>query len=233
MNSTLKLAMATIVLSVTCVPIAQASLTNYTVQETFFEPAYAGSENTIFNGSFTYDSSTQQITNLTGTLSEAMTGMMNGGKQTLLNLSFDPVSSSSDGSGGIKASAFLLNTTAIYSMGGTYNSTAAMKDASLANAYITIDVSADQLNGTAISLATSNFGNLFYGDCTPGGMMGPMCMTGWGAAGNAGSMGGYPISEVVTMTSAVPLPPAAWSFLTSLLGLLFVGKQRKNLLTSC
>ena len=227
MKYKLKLA-AVLGLVITGASTAQAVTTTYSVKETFYEPAYHGMENTVFQGTFAYNSVSQQITNLTGTLSEAMTGMMHGGVQTLLNLNYNPVASSIDMNGGIMASAFLLNTTSIYKMGGTYNSAAMMKDPNFANAYATIYVSADQLSGANMNLPGSAFGNLYYGDCQPGGLMmqGKMCMTGWGVAGTAGSMGGYPISEVVT---AVPSPSTVWTVLSGAIGLLFVTDQRKKL----
>jgi hypothetical protein len=46
----------------------------------------------------------------------------------------------------------------------------------------------------------------------------------------AGSMGGYVLSEKVwAAPAAVPLPPVAWTFLSGMIGLLFVGKQRKTI----
>ncbi len=204
---------------------AQASIVNYNVQETFMEPAYGGNQNTVFNGTFAYDTEAKTITSMTGALSEAMTAGLNGGVQKLLNLNFNPAASSSDGNGGVTASAFLLNTTSIYS-DGAFNTTALMKQSGIANAYATIYVSAAQLSGLDPLLSAASFGNLFYGDCQPGGMMGPMCMTGFGDADNGGSMGGYPISERV---SAVPLPPVVWTFLSGMIGFLFLGKQRKTL----
>lgn len=223
------IAAAVTTLAVTAAPTAEASLVNYNVQETFMEPAYGGAQNTVFDGTFTYDTVAKTITNLTGTLSEAMTAGMNGGVQKLLNLTFNPVASTSDGNGGIIAHSFLLNTTSIYS-DGAYDTTALMKQSGIANAYVTIYVSADQLSGVNQQLPAASFGNLYYGDCQPGGMMGPMCMTGWGVAGHAGSMGGYPISEKVwAAPAAVPLPPAAWTFLSSVIGLLFFGKHRKSI----
>lgn len=220
-------------LAITGAPAAQASLLNYNVEEIFFEPAYGGKQDTVFNGTFTYDSVAKTITNLKGTLSEAMTAGMNGGKQILLNLSFNPVASRSDGKGGIIASTFLLNTTSIYS-DGAYDTAAMFKKAGIANAYATINVSADQLSGANQWLPASSFKNLFYGDCQPGGMMGPLCMTAFDPSingGTPGSMGGYVLSERVwaATPAAVPLPPAAWTFLTSMIGLLFFGKQRKSI----
>jgi hypothetical protein len=222
---------ATTVLAVTGAPVAQASLVNYNVQEIFYETAYGGDQNTFFNGTFTYDSIAKTITNLVGTLSEAMTADINNGiPQTLLNLTFNPVPSSSDGNGGIIAHSFLLNTTSIYS-DGAYDTAAMYKLAGIANAYVTIDVSAAQLSGANQMLAASSFNKLFYGDCQPGGMMGPLCMTALDPSIAEGSMGGYVLSERVWASSpaSIPLPPVAWTFLSGMVGLLFVGKQRKTI----
>ncbi|MDD4915891.1 MAG: VPLPA-CTERM sorting domain-containing protein [Methylococcales bacterium] len=229
-----KLLTALSFLSLGGMQMAQAdTLGNYDVTLTFYEPSYAvsgvGYSNSVFTGSFVYDFTTSSITSLTGTLSEAMTGCDSAAlgcspivPQNLLTLTYMPVASSSDGNGGVIASTFLLNTTTIYQT-GSYDTSALIKNASIANAYATIDVSAAQLNGTNPNLASSSFSNLFYGDCTPGGMMGTACMTGWGTSSGAGSMGGYPISEVVT---AVPVPAAFWLFGSAMAG--FAGINRRK-----
>lgn len=219
-------------LAITGAQAVQADvITNYTVQATFEEPAYrGGSQNTVFNGTFTYNATKSQITNLTGTLSEAMTACLRCSPvipQTLLTLSYDPVASKSDGNGGIIASAFLLNNTTMFANGDINTAAGTIKDPSEANAYVTIDVSASQLSGADMNLAASSLGNLFYGDCTPGGMMGELCMTG---VIGGGTMAGYPLSEKVMMAaSPVPLPAAVWLFLAGTFQLLFFGKQRKSL----
>jgi hypothetical protein len=236
MKMKLILAAAT-ALAVTGAPVAQASLVNYNVQETFYEPAYGGAQNTVFDGTFVYDTVAKSITNLIGNLSEAMTAGMNGGKQILLNLAYNPVASSVNTNGNITAHSFLLNTTSIYS-DGAYDTAAMFKKAGIANAYATINVSADQLSGANEMLAASSFNKLFYGDCQPGGMMGPLCMTALAPSVGPGSMGGYVLSErvwaaavtpPVTPPAAVPLPPVVWTFLSGMIGLLSFGKQRKTI----
>jgi hypothetical protein len=67
---------AATVLAVTCEPLAQASLVGYNVQEIFYESAYGGARNTVFDGTFTYDLIAKMITNLTYILSEAITAMV-------------------------------------------------------------------------------------------------------------------------------------------------------------
>jgi hypothetical protein len=220
-----------------CASASHADLINYSVTETFYEPAYNGAQNTVFSGNFTYNTTASTITNLTGTLSEAMTPTSFGGPQELLNLIYDPAPSASDGNGGIIASAFLLNTTTTFSTNGPkfehlapYDSPTSALTYGNSNAYATIDVNAAQLSGANSTLPNSGFGNLYYGDCTSNGMMGLSCMTGHGVAGTAGTMGGYPISEVVVQTVAsVPLPPTSWTFLGSLVGMLCLRANRVNL----
>lgn len=209
---------------------SQANLIDYSVTEIFYEPAYSGTQNTVFNGTFTYNTATGAITNLTGVLSEAMTPNTPGGPQELLNLTYDPVVSASDGNGGIIASAFLLDTTTTFSTNGPKFEHLAPNDSPTSeltygnsNAYATIDVNAAQLSGADSALSNSSFGNLYYADCTANGLMGLSCMTGFGVAGSAGSMGGYPISETV---SQVPLPPTIWNFIGSLAGMLSIRVHR-------
>ena len=49
-------------------------------------------------------------------------------------------------------------------------------------------------------LTQDQIDKLAYADCAPGGMMGSTCMTGTTEAGYGvlGSMGGYPVSQVIT-----------------------------------
>lgn len=220
--------------------LAHADIVNsYSVVETFYEPAYAGYSNSVFVGTFDYDVTTGTISNLAGQLSEAMTGCDSAGMgcktiipQTELTLSYQ-LASNSDGHGGILASVFQLDSTAMYTNGAYDTSASSNPNQTLpANAYVTLDLTAAQLAGTSSNLTSSLLTNLYYGDCNPGGMMGTICMTGWGkAAGPNGSMGGYPISEVVTVTgtniSAVPLPPAAWSFIAGIMGMLAMGRRKQ------
>lgn len=241
----MKLRLLTLLLAILAIghaPLAMASLSTYSVKTVFYEPAYGGQHDTTFIGTFTYDNVSNSITSLTGTLSEAMTWAMNpGGAQTQLNLNYNPVQSTVDNKGGITAHSFLLNDTRLYSDGG-YDSKGSLKLNGIDNAYITLYATAAQLAGNigqSIALASADFGHLYYGDCQPGGMMGPVCMTGWGVAGawggSSGSMGGYPSSEVITKLSdisspvaATPLPAAIWYFLSVIMGFLFFDKKRKT-----
>jgi hypothetical protein len=64
------------------------------------------------------------------------------------------------------------------------------------NAYVRIFV--NPANPTA-TLTQSQIDTLAYADCAPGGMMGAACMTGTTEAGYGafGTMGGYPVSQVI------------------------------------
>lgn len=228
------------VVAVFSAPVARATLVDYDVELEFMETAYGGYQNTYFFGSFTYDTEANSIHNLSGKLSEAMTGVASTTKTVLvgeeeickdqicLDLQYNPVASRVDGKGGITAHAFLLDTTSIYAE-GSYDTSAMFKKSGIANAYATIYVTPDQLNGINPVLGSSDFGHLYYGDCQPGGMMGPICMTAWGTASSpGGSMGGYVLSEKVMLATpaSVPLPPAIWAFLTGLIGLLSLGRRQ-------
>jgi hypothetical protein len=72
----------------------------------------------------------------------------------------------------------------------------------LGNAYALIDVPANPL----APLATAQLNQLAYADCTNLGMMGSTCMTGTDKSvyGMAGTMGAYPIAEVITLGSLSP-----------------------------
>ncbi len=198
------------------VQVARADTTGiFDITLTFYEPVYGGNSNTVFNGSFNYDFTTSSLSNLTGTMNEAMLG-----PKALLphELQYDSPSSS-DGSGGLIISAFMFNTTPLVSTNTN------------GNANVTIDVSAAQLAetvGAGLGLATSLFNNLSYADCSAGGLMGTACMTG---LVGGGTMGGTPTSEIVTLMSksspaAVPVPAAFWLFGSAFAGL--IGFNRRN-----
>ena len=65
------------------------------------------------------------------------------------------------------------------------------------NAYVRIFVGAAD---PAAAPTPGQLAMLAYADCAPGGMMGATCMTGTSLAGygTTGTMGGYPVSQVVT-----------------------------------
>lgn len=193
-------------------------LTTYNVVETVYEPL-TQPRDSIFIGTFTFNSTSQTVSNLQGLLSESMTGELIAypdDTMTWLPLNhqlssvYDPVL------GGLLVTTFLnsdTNTLAILSGGddgwspGTgyalhYNFDPFLPvDTNLAanpgNAYAMIFVNTED---PTAPLTQGQIDKLAYADCAPGGMMGSTCMTGTTVAGYGveGSMGGYPVSQVIT-----------------------------------
>lgn len=173
-------------------------LTNYDVVTTFFEPDTQPND-TIFRGTFTFNSTTQSVSNLQGGLSESMTGP----PMTIVPLTYQ-LSSVNDGLGGLLISAFSLNTTHVFQEGGfAANSTGiyfgrgvpgvlAPDAGGQGNSFITINV---PLPTPDKPLSPAQIQTLAYGDCAAGGMMGEVCMTGYAGIG---TMGGYPVAQTIT-----------------------------------
>ena len=192
-------------------------ITDYNVFETFHEPE-TPPRDSIFIGTFTFNSTTGTVTNLQGILSESMTGdLIAYPDDTMIWLPlnyqwssvYDPVL------GGLLVTTFLnldKNTLTTYFgddgwSPGTgyalhYNYDPFLPiDVNLAanpgNAYAMIFVNTED---PTAQLTTDQINKLAYADCAPGGMMGSTCMTGTTEAGYGvlGSMGGYPVSQVIT-----------------------------------
>lgn len=201
----------------------------YNVTAAFYEPMLAyndgpscpeGSFCTVFNGSFTQNLTTGTVTDLHGTMNSSMSLPVN---QPNLTLSYQ-LSSVSDGHGGQLVSAFLLNTTDVFTGGGfatgagdIYYGWPSKWNSAIANAFITIDVNPNP-----------TLTQVIYGDCTELGMMGATCMTGWGDGSgyfNSGSMGAYPVFQTIT-----PVPePETYAMLTAGLSVLgFVARRRRK-----
>jgi hypothetical protein len=157
---------------------------NYNVTVTFYEPD-TQPYNTVFTGSFTFDSTTSTVSDLTGTLTESMYEP----PITTVPLAYQ-LSSVSDGHGGLLVTTFSLNTTNVFSGGGFASGGA--KTYGNSNAYATININ---LSDPTAALTAAQINQLLYADCTPDGMMGQVCMTG---LNGGGTMGGYPISQVIT-----------------------------------
>lgn len=108
-------------------PLAQASTSTYNIVTTWFEPD-TQPKNTIFTGSFSFDSATHTVTNLQGTLTESMTGAFpmpsNGANapyydQTLVNLNYQLVATYDEALQGTLVTTFAKNTTNTF-MGNTW-----------------------------------------------------------------------------------------------------------------
>lgn len=216
-------------------PLAQAAVTNYNVTTTWFEPDEEP-DHSIFIGSFTYDNVTKTVSNLQGSLSEAMTGDDTGwpGMYKLElkyqnNSPANPTSWYDSELGGTFAATFLNSATPTFdngvwkpaagiAIGATY-----LGDPGVGNAYALIFVPDNPLNG----LTQPQINKLAYADCTTGGMMGQQCMTGTSVAGygSVGTMSGYPLSQTITV--AVPEPETYAMFLAGLGLMGGIARRRK------
>jgi hypothetical protein len=214
--------------------VAQAAITTYNVLETFYEPDTQPSDS-IFKGTFDYDSVTHTVSNLHGILSESMTGSgLNGypnDDMTWLSLNFQ-LSSVYDASlGGLLVTVFqnpsadtFQTSTGVTSWapGGyvNYYGTPAA-----GNAYAMIFVNT---TNPLAPLTQAQINMLAYADCAPGGMMGKTCMTGTTVAGygRIGTMSGYPVSQ--TITAAVPEPESYAMMMTGLGMMGFIARRRRK-----
>jgi hypothetical protein len=188
-------------------------LTNYNVVETFYEPD-TQPRDSIFIGSFTFNSTTRTVLNLHGILSESMTGSQlayPADNMVWLPLN-NQLSAVSDAAlGGVLVTTFLNSNTSTFStmsggdgwspqagvdIGGVY---AGFPKAAQnpGNAYAMIFVNTDN---PLAPLTPAQLNKLAYADCAPGGMMGAVCMTGTTVAGYGavGTMSGYPVSQKIT-----------------------------------
>lgn len=215
-------------------PMAQAATSSYNVTTTFFEPM-TRPKDSIFIGSFDYDSSTHTVSNLQGKLSESMTGTT-ASDMTWLSLNYQLTSWYDASLGGTFAAAFKndnMNTFWTGAGGDGWSPSSGVmaggvfygfpqKSANPGNAYALIFVPDSPLT----SLTQAQINKLAYADCAPGGMMGSVCMTGTSLAGYgaAGTMDGYPLSQTIT-TAAVPEPA---SVLLSIVGLVAVGVMTRR-----
>ena len=189
-------------------PSASADvLTTYNVVETFYEPD-TQPKDSIFIGTFTFNSTTRTVSNLQGILSESMTGDLTAypddtmdwvSLNNQLSSEYDPVL------GGRLVTTFLNDNTNTFfggvwtpeegiAVGGIHDN---FPNANPGNAYAMIFV--NTLDPTA-PLIQAQIDKLAYADCAPGGMMGATCMTGTSVDGygDVGTMSGFPVSQVIT-----------------------------------
>lgn len=202
-------------------------ITTYNVVETFYEPATQPNDS-IFTGTFTFNSTAGTVSNLAGNLTESMSG----GCATLIGcpgsygsvpMTLVPLSHqlkvqsvTLGGVQGLLVTTFALPTTNTFltffggdgwspsagvDVGGIYfGFPTAPNPAAIGgvgNAYAMIFVNTSD---PTTPLAQAQIDMLAYADCAPGGMMGAVCMTGTSIAGYGivGTMGGYPVSQVIT-----------------------------------
>ncbi|KAB2924487.1 MAG: PEP-CTERM sorting domain-containing protein [Dechloromonas sp.] len=220
-------------------PLAHASTTTYEVLTTWFEPDTQPNDS-IFKGTFDYDSATHTVTNLKGILSESMTGNGVGypnDAMTWLTLDHQLVSWYDASLGGTFAATFKNSNTKTFwtGLGGDGWSPQAGVEAggvyygfpratnNPGNAYALIFIPNDPL----AALTQAQINKLAYADCAPGGMMGAVCMTGTSVAGYGaiGTMSGYPVSQ--TITAAVPEPESYAMFMAGLGILGAIARRRR------
>lgn len=199
---------------------AQAHTSTYNVSLSFNQVVYNASNpdwDTVFTGTFSFNEHTGEVSNLQGSLTQAMTG------NTVSRQLSHQLSSVYDASlGGYIVSTFFQNSTDVFSGGGF--TTGGMNTFGNQNAYVSIFVNA---SSPTAALTSAQLDKLAYGDCTTGSLMGmgmskTICMTGWVNHAKANLAGGtmqgtYPIMQTI---SAVPEPGA---IAMALSGLALVG----------
>jgi hypothetical protein len=195
----------------TSAPATTGVLRFYSVVETFQEPM-TQPNNTIFTGSFTFDTTSKVVSNLKGSITESMTknGGVFGPPMTTvpLNYQLDATAATLGGVAGLLVTTFALNTVNTFDTSGfspantgrVYYGLAAgapnPKNGGTGNAYAMIFVNTTD---PTTALLQAQIDRLAYADCTAGGMMMNECMTGTLMAGymQMGTMMGYPVSQVV------------------------------------
>jgi hypothetical protein len=230
-------------------PVAHAAVANYNITTTWFEPDTQPNDS-IFTGSFSYDSITHTVSNLSGLLTESMTHIHDGLPMVSLALNYQLVSWYDSTLGGTFAATFKnSNTNTFYNgaqdatdfwspqagvdNGGVYFGFP-VKASNPGNAYALIFIPDNPLT----ALTQAQIDKLAYADCVPtakvggmnagGGMMGAVCMTGTSVAGYGaiGTMSGYPVSQ--SITAAVP-EPETYAMMMAGLGLVgFMSRRRRQ-----
>lgn len=253
-----KTLMATALLAaLAAAPMAQASIATYNITTTWYEPDTQPS-NSIFTGTFTFDSVTHAVANLQGTLTESMTGTASGAApyydMTLVPLTYQLYSYHDATLGGTLVATFAKNTTNTFmgntwtpqdgiDNGGVFAGGPAMKNyaTSIQNSYAYVfipdSLSTANNSGNPLTLAwneaagtgSAGLSATAYADCAPGGMMGAVCMT-------ATSAHYYTYVGTMsgyplseTITAAVPEPENYAMFMAGLGLMGFVARRRRQL----
>ncbi|KAB0581389.1 hypothetical protein F7Q92_11705 [Ideonella dechloratans] len=183
-------------------------LGDYNVVLTVYEPQ-TQPNNSIFTGRFTLDSTTRSVSGLSGSLSESMTD----NPMRTVGLSHQLAALSDSTGTGLLVGSFALATTDTFvvahgnagwkpgpasdALYAGYPSAANPASGGTGNAYALIFVNPDD---PTAALSAAQLQQTAYADCTALGMMGAICMTGTTVAayGSVGSMGGYPVSQLIT-----------------------------------
>lgn len=185
-------------------PATTGLLGFFDVVETFREPMTQPNDS-IFTGSFTFDFAAGSVSNLAGSLTESMTKVngTHGGPMTTVALAnqLSAVPVVLDGANGLLVTTFALPTTDTFTgggfaPGGTQYYGLLEGTPNNHNAYATIFVNTAEPTAAATQ---AQIDKLAYADCTSGGMMMKSCMTGTSVSGYGvkGTMGGYPLSQLI------------------------------------
>lgn len=182
-------------------------ITRYQITATFYEPQ-TQPNNSIFTGSFSFNSTTRSVSGLNGVLTQSMTDS----PMSTVPLSHQGVHYADSTGTGVMVGAFYLatNNTFVAAHGNEgwrpgvasdarydgYPAAANPSAGGVGNAYALVFVNTDDPSAAPTS---AQLQQTAYADCTALGMMGASCMTGTAAAvyGTVGTMGGYPLSQVV------------------------------------
>lgn len=189
-------------------------ITDFNVVTTFHEPD-TQPRDSIFTGTFTFNSTTGVVSNLRGTLTESMTGDPFGAPpgygMTELTLTHQLNTLAQPALGGLLVTTFRNNNTnTFWTNGGSNDGWSPEAGVAVGGIYYGFPITASNPGNayTRIFVNTQNpmatltqaqIDKLAYADCAPGGMMGAACMTGTTAAGYGaiGTMSGYPISQTI------------------------------------
>ncbi len=247
-NTVIQAATATAIGLLLMVPQAHAITSTYNITTTWFEPE-TQPRDSIFKGSFTYDSETHTVSNLQGLLSESMSGT-NASDMTWLQLNYQLQTWHDATLGGTFAATFLNNNTSTFTttfggdgwspqsgvdVGGVYAGWPKAAN-NPGNAYALIFVPDAPLT----SLTQAQLDKVAYADCAPlvgpnglngGGMMGAVCMTGTSEAGygHIGTMSGVPFSQTITAANVATVPePGTTALLLTGLGVAGVMARRRR-----
>ncbi len=201
-------------------------VTAYKVVETFREPATQPNDS-IFTGRFNFNSTKGTVSDLQGSLTESMTGgcatlagcpgSYGSVPMTLVPLKYQLKSEAVTigGVAGLLVTTFALETTNTFYMGFGSDGWSPQSGVDVGGVYYGFPSAHNPFNGgvgnayAMIFISTSNplaplaqaqIDKLAYADCAAGGMMGAVCMTGTAAAGYGlvDTMGGYPVSQIIT-----------------------------------
>jgi len=210
---------------------AQAHEVTYSVTQMYNQVVYDVSHpdaDTFFTGTFDFDPHTMTVSNLTGSLSQAMMAAMGMPESRQLNYQLSSVYDAT--LGGLLVSAFYQNSTDVF-MGGGF-ATGGTTTFGNQNAYVTIFV--NTVDPTA-PLTEAQIAKLAYGDCTDGSLMGmgigkTTCMTGWKGDPSIDISGGtmqgtWPITQTI---AAVP-EADTWAMLLAGLGLVGFAARRHTI----